>query len=211
MTNSHLPVVVLGSLCSILGIWCLYFWLFKDYMVDRFRQDMFRLRDTLFDFAAAGAISFDHPAYGLLRRTINGFIRFAHLLSLPRLIVFAAFGGSRDERWSGERFAQRWSEQCGLLDEDVRGRLTALRREMEMAALRHAILLSPVLSILLLGRGPGLHLFALWFAPSVGQEVTASRMKQALAYLDRIDAVAASYGGDHFKSVSKRAPWARTA
>jgi hypothetical protein len=43
--------------------------------LDRFRQDVFGLRDELWDFAASGQISFDDPAYRLLRQLMNGFIR----------------------------------------------------------------------------------------------------------------------------------------
>ncbi len=39
--------------------------------LDCFRQNMFSVRDELFDYAAAGNISFDNPAYILLRLQMN--------------------------------------------------------------------------------------------------------------------------------------------
>jgi len=48
---------------------------------------MFALRDELFDYAAAGHIGFNDPAYTLLRKSMNGFIRYAHNLSFFRILI----------------------------------------------------------------------------------------------------------------------------
>jgi hypothetical protein len=52
-----------------------------------FRQAMFVIRDELFDYAASGRIEFTHPAYRLLRRSMNGFIRYGHQLTFFRLLL----------------------------------------------------------------------------------------------------------------------------
>lgn len=85
--NSEQIVILLTSSASLAFLWILYFWLYKGYMVDKFRQNMFVLRDNLFDEAAAGMIDFDHPAYGTMRRTMNGFIRFGHRLDMLHAII----------------------------------------------------------------------------------------------------------------------------
>jgi hypothetical protein len=38
----------------------------------------------MFDYAADGNISFNDPAYALLRKSMNGFIRYAHTLTFFR-------------------------------------------------------------------------------------------------------------------------------
>jgi hypothetical protein len=54
--------------------------------LDEFRQSLFTVRDELFDFAASGRIPFSHPAYKLLRQSMNGFIRYGHQLTFFRLV-----------------------------------------------------------------------------------------------------------------------------
>jgi hypothetical protein len=58
-----------------------------EYRLDAYRQQMFALRDELFDFAADGNISFNDPAYRLLRDQMNATIRFGHNLTLYRLLM----------------------------------------------------------------------------------------------------------------------------
>ena len=93
-------ITVLSSLISLTGIWCLLFILYRDYRADSLRQDLFEIRDELFDQAASGLVDFDEPAYDMLRETLNGNIRFAHRLSLLRVVFI---GGCS---WSSHRQPQ---------------------------------------------------------------------------------------------------------
>ena len=76
LTNLIVSFLVLAFL------YYLVFGVYQRYRVDRFRHDLFVLRDDLFDRAADGYISFDHSAYILMRTLMNGYIRYAHQLSL---------------------------------------------------------------------------------------------------------------------------------
>ena len=89
METTALGLTALSTTLSLLALWALFHWLYRDYRVDLFRQRMFTLRDQLFDIAASGRIAFDDPAYGKLRSMINGYIRFAHRINLP-LLLFAS-------------------------------------------------------------------------------------------------------------------------
>ncbi|HET7232610.1 MAG TPA: hypothetical protein VFJ16_21550 [Longimicrobium sp.] len=80
-------VVELTSLISLGLLWLMGCWLYRDYRIDRFRHNLFRIRDELFDWAGHGGIEFSHPAYGVVRTTLNGFIRFAEDLSFTSLII----------------------------------------------------------------------------------------------------------------------------
>lgn len=80
-------VTFMTSLVSLLFAAILLFWLYRDYRTDAYRQKLFALRDELFDEATKGELPFDNPAYGMLRTTMNGFIRFAHRMNLPQTIV----------------------------------------------------------------------------------------------------------------------------
>lgn len=89
MTGTELLEVCEGGLLLIALVIGL-FYLRADYEVDAFRQEMFKLRDEIFDYAASGHISFDHPAYVQLRDLANGLIRFAHRLTLWRILTMFA-------------------------------------------------------------------------------------------------------------------------
>lgn len=55
---------------------------YRQYRIDLLRYRLFVARDELFKQAEQGVISFDHPAYGMTRTTLNGWLRFAHEISL---------------------------------------------------------------------------------------------------------------------------------
>lgn len=76
LTNLIVSFLVLAFLCYLV------FGAYQRYRVDRFRHDLFVLRDDLFDRVADGYIGFDHSTYILTRTLMNGYIRYAHKLSL---------------------------------------------------------------------------------------------------------------------------------
>lgn len=131
-------IIALSSLGSLFGLAILMYWLRADYRIDLFRERMFALRDQLFDFAAAGGVSFDHPAYGLLRSTMNGYIRFAHrMLPLNILILIVLTkGGPNYEATFG--FEKRWGRAIADLDEPAKKLMVECRMAMEGMGLLHA-------------------------------------------------------------------------
>jgi hypothetical protein len=86
MSAAELSVVV-QSILTLLVLSVIVFTLWPEQRVDLFRQQMFAVRDELFDFAADGKISFEEPAYVLLRQLFNGFIRYAHNLTPYRVLM----------------------------------------------------------------------------------------------------------------------------
>ncbi|MBF0283912.1 MAG: hypothetical protein HQL51_05585 [Magnetococcales bacterium] len=68
----------LSLMISLVGLWALWFYGFQPYFVDRFRQDLFALRDHLFDGVGRESGLFDHEAYVLMEGLINQLIRFGH-------------------------------------------------------------------------------------------------------------------------------------
>src|SRR5882724_7439343 len=86
MTLTELTIAI-QSLLSLIVLVITVFWLWPDQRMDLFRQQMFAIRDELFDFAAEGNVRFDEPAYILLRQLMNGFIRYAHNLTPYRTLM----------------------------------------------------------------------------------------------------------------------------
>ena len=141
---------VLKSLGSLAGLWVLLFWLYRDLRIDLFRQELFSLRDELFDYAASGAISFDHPAYGTLRMTMNGYTRFAHRMTLLQVLLYVYLPRRPREPDVEWRFDSHWASVAEGLGPDVRERLDDYISRMHALVLKHVVYGSPLLVLLLL-------------------------------------------------------------
>lgn len=141
---------VLESLICLAMLILLFLSLLPEVRLDGFRQDMFSIRDELFDYAASGRISFNDPAYRLLRQLMNGFIRYGHQLTFFRTCVtvfqFKVMHESNEMTWT-----TKWEHSLeNIKDQDVRNALTAFHdRAAALVAVR-LVLGSPVLIIFLL-------------------------------------------------------------
>lgn len=132
-----LIIIVLSS------IWYLYFWLYKDYTIDYFRQDLFELRDELFYEAAGGLIDFNHPAYCLLRRTMNGNIRFSHRMSILNLIILSIVLRGYSSKEERNSFENRMEKALAGLPEETKYKLAGYRKRLQKIYLNHLIRESP--------------------------------------------------------------------
>lgn len=141
-------IIAISTLVSIAGVIWFLCWPYQNYRVDSFRQSMFRLRDEMFDYAAQGKVSFDDPAYQMLRETFNGFIRIAEDMSLFDLTLLTIFGAS--DKKSGAEYYRKIKTYLNKLNADQKKKLTSIQMKMHVLAVRHIILKSPVLLILLL-------------------------------------------------------------
>ncbi len=172
----------LVSLLSLIGIWIWLAWLYPEYATDIFRQRMFALRDRLFDEALEGRIAFTHPAYGMLRSTMNGFIRFAHRISLGQMLWIMMVPSAQPD---SRAFTQRWESALSTLDPNTRDHIEQYLQEMNWLVIRHVIRRSPFF-------------FTMAIFPAVLMSMIIRRIKtMAHASLDRIDTVAFTIGKDH--------------
>jgi hypothetical protein len=135
----------LSSLLSIGGLLYLSF-CYRRLRVDAFRQEMFILRDRLFIEAAEGVIPFGHPAYGLLRQTMNGYIRFGHDLSLMHMFISRSFFYVRVPE--SATFEKKWSQATRDLPGPAKEKLAAYREQMIIIVVSH-ILFGSTLAVLL--------------------------------------------------------------
>lgn len=143
------PFVAISTLTSILGIWILLFWLYRDLVTDSFRQEMFALRDELFDAAEDGVIDFAHPAYGLLRSTMNGFIRFTHRMTLLDVLLLSIGGRNSDVLDKESSFSSRLGRELDTLDPTTSTVLKNFHSRMNVMVLKHVFRSSPVLVALI--------------------------------------------------------------
>lgn len=131
---------------SLVGIYWIAFWLYRDYRVDQFRQSLFAIRDELFDFAADGNIGFDHAVYRGLRELINRQIRFGHRIRLMPGIFFTASLDAEERKWLSQRsFHTWWEEATNELDVPVARTLYGLKHRVDHQVQTHLIVGSSLL------------------------------------------------------------------
>lgn len=102
----------------------IFFKSIPDSRLDSFRQDMFAIRDEMFDFAAQGKISFEDPAYILLRTQMNGLIRYGHQITLFRSVLSAAI-----RHISGATQSRSWNEAWQMAISDIKDEETSAKME----------------------------------------------------------------------------------
>ncbi len=145
MTAAELSVAI-QTLLSLMVLVFVIFSLWPEQRVDIFRQQMFALRDELFDFALEGGIEFDSPAYTQLRELMNGFIRYAHHLTPYRaLMLYLRWKCTSAEPVKG--WAVAWEQALNkVTDKDTRDKLEAFHSKASMLAFSQLVL-SPGLLI----------------------------------------------------------------
>ena len=123
----------------------LIFWVIRSMRVDSLRQKLFALRDEMFDFAFAGNISFNDPAYKLLRDQMNGLIRYAHQLTLFRLLISVCIRTTLGEE-SSLKWNNAWKDALtNLHDDKLRTEMLLFHDRAMHNALKHLVLGSPLL------------------------------------------------------------------
>ena len=130
----------------VAGFWVFVFCkMIPEWRLDSFRQNMFIVRDELFDYAADGHISFNHPAYLLLRSQMNGFIRYGHHLTVFRGLMTIAIhkisGVPARASWY-----DAWQNSLNTIeDNSVRQQLERFQRRGMVLAISRLISGSPLL------------------------------------------------------------------
>jgi len=126
---------------------------YTAYRIDAFREQMFSLREELFDLAASGQLQFDAPAYGMLRTTMNGFIRYGHRVNVVSLVIFVALVPEEQRSaFASDTPLVRLPCAIASLAPETRETLEVLRRRMQFAVLEQLLFGSPlfVLGVVLL-------------------------------------------------------------
>jgi len=126
--------------CIGLGLfWFAFLTVYRKFTIDIFRQKMFELRDSVFDYAARGNVSFDHPAYKLLRTAMNGFLRYGHKISLFELFIISI--GTRDIKKVS--FSKQWNKALHGIPDEQREEFETFRKNMNELIVLQAFAGSP--------------------------------------------------------------------
>ena len=148
MNATQLVTVVESAVCLVLLI-SLLLDLMPAFREDAFRQQMFASRDEMFDYAASGAIAFNDPAYKLLRQSMNGFLRFAHRLTLLRLCLTIV-----KWRMSSEapelKWHKRWQAAMEIVPDETSAKLKDFHSRALGLVVKRLVTGSPLLISILL-------------------------------------------------------------
>jgi hypothetical protein len=172
--NIYTSLLTLSSLLVFWGFIC-YVW--RDYRLDAFREDLFELRDRMFLYAAQGNISFSHPAYALLRNRMNVLLRYAHGFTLTSLFIVGMTG----KNTKNIPFAE-WERAVASLPSPTRDRMLEFNQLTAFVALQHIMLRSffryvvirPLLTIILIWlrcTGRSTHMYGLVRQPTIASTV----------------------------------------
>lgn len=134
----HAISAAFWSIAALLGLVCLVGFGYCRYRIDRLRQELFALRDSLFDYAAAGNIPFSHKSYGMLRSTINGFIRFSHVLSLTGVVAILLLDKVHGPV-PGELFRTKWQRLTADLSDEVRAGMNEYMNRLHILLVTHML------------------------------------------------------------------------
>ncbi len=142
-----------NALHSCLGLALLlilfyYFW--YQYRIDGLRDSLFELRAELFDYAAAGELSFNDPAYTKLRAIMNTMIRFAHKFTVARISALAIFHGKLNPLRNHPGPLEEWKEALSKVPPAKQEILRALHSRMLGLILWHLMTTSLLLMVTLL-------------------------------------------------------------
>jgi hypothetical protein len=142
---------ILQSTIALLALCVIVFSLWPCVRLDAFRQNLFGLRDELFDYAASGRISFQHPAYRLLRQSMNGFIRYAHMISFYQ-ITMTIFTWKAMKRVEPKfDWTKKWEAALvSIEDPEVKETLKEFHAKVGMMVAERIVLGSPLLMFLLI-------------------------------------------------------------
>ena len=137
----------LASLVGLGLLWIFFHKIYLRYREDLFRQRMFDLRDQLFDLADTGTIDFNHPAYGLLRQTMNWFIRFGHRIRFFSVawILFYIRPNREFEKAGIEEFNKLWERHTAKLEPEVKEKLDQLAAHMNLLVIDQFVFTSLML------------------------------------------------------------------
>jgi len=149
MMEAKTLVTILEAAILSCGLVAVVFWLWPCARLDVFRQEMFAVRDEFFDYAASGKIGFNHPAYRLLRQSMNGFIRYGHRLTFFQVNVTMLYW-----KFGAPQPPMDWTEKWNLAvatvnDERVKEDLRKFHERSIMLVSERIILGSPVLLLVL--------------------------------------------------------------
>jgi len=126
--------ILVKSVMGLSFLWFLVYYLWSDYRIDAFRDHVFSIRDRLFLFAAKGNINFDHAAYAILRHRMNLIIRYAHEVTMTRMMIILL-----THKHVKSDSIMRWQQAVEELPEPTREKIVEFNTCLVEAVWQHMV------------------------------------------------------------------------
>ncbi len=140
--NEWLILSVFVGTSSALGIFVLFDQFYRDYRVDRFRHQLFVLRNRLVAMAVNGKISVEDPAYKQVSGLINGFLRFGHKVEFGWALAVANSIRKEESAESKDYRTTLTHSISSLKDADVRDEIGVIWTEVNFRLIEQLFLTS---------------------------------------------------------------------
>jgi hypothetical protein len=137
MTNTE-AVTVLQSCLAFAVLYIFWVFCWKQYALDKFRQDLFAIRDDMFlDIAKGKApLTFGSPEYAICRRDLNQMIRCAPTVNLTGLVTMITVQKFCAPGYTFEDFAYSESVIDQSSDQKIKDFVQIYQERLNDAALR---------------------------------------------------------------------------
>lgn len=140
---------VIKTAAALIALWLLWYYCFRPLIIESYRQQLFKIRDRLFDYAADGNLSFNSDAYARLRLLTNSMIRFGHQVTFSRALFTAASVVVRPDPMAS-RGLEYILEPISSLPESQKSYLLKLHAEILVETLWYMVLRCPPLFLTLI-------------------------------------------------------------
>ncbi|MEI8395601.1 MAG: hypothetical protein WCF85_12745 [Rhodospirillaceae bacterium] len=142
----------LDTVCFFIGLLCLVAFLYGPWQklwIDYARQRMFEARDSVFDIAAGGGISFSDEKYIIIRSGIENVIRFSHKITWPRLLIYH-FVMAREIEYFRDKPDSMLASIDAIQNAQVKDSIHKQYRKVKRASALLLLLRSPMLLVAML-------------------------------------------------------------
>jgi len=140
------PTLLTGF--GLLALWIITYFGWRPYRIDKVRNELFALRNELFDFAAGGGVSLGDTAYRMLRDRVNALIRYAHIITVTRLLIFMGANRYFHSELAESRH-QKYLAEVSRLPESAQAKLRDIDDRVAKILARKLVIGSPLLLIVI--------------------------------------------------------------
>lgn len=141
------PTLLTGF--GLVVLWLITYFGWRPYRIDKVRNELFALRNELFDYAAGGGVPLNDTAYRMLRDRVNALIRYAHIITVTRLLIFMAAN-----RYCNSEFAesphQKYLAEVSRLPESAQTKLRDINDRVAKILARKLVFGSPLLLMVMI-------------------------------------------------------------
>jgi hypothetical protein len=131
------PDIAIRSVLALFALWIVVYYLWRDFRHDAFRDDIFSIRDEMFLYAAEGNISFDNPAYTILRNRMNVLLRHGHEFTLTRMaLIVGTHRGTKNE------IVAKWEAAVAELPDNTQAKMREFNICVAIFVLQHVVFYS---------------------------------------------------------------------